>query len=157
MAFIDVLPNNPDVSRYANVTMAVGRGAPNRRADVQLVQYMLRELFRNPTEQDPPLIPPEERVYVDGRFGPNTRKGIIKFQLNLFSQQGRIALDARVDRARHRGISSISQTTYTILWMNYLYKLARPDEFETLLAGDIPDMPSELASELQSSRLALAE
>lgn len=148
MAFINLMPDNPDLPKFVNVGMAVGRGAPNVRNDVLLVQYMLRELFRNPTEHEPRLAPPEEPVRLDGRFGPNTRNAIIKFQLNIISQFGSIRLDARVDRVGLEATSSISQTTYTILWMNYLYKLARPVEFEDLLAGKISDMPPELAAEL---------
>lgn len=148
MAFINLMSHNRDLPKFANVGTAVGRGAPNVRNDVLLVQYMLRELFRNPTEHRPMLVPPEEPVRVDGRFGPNTFKGIAKFQLNIFSQFGSINLDSRVDPARLEAVSSISHTTYTILWMNYLYKLARPVEFEDLLAGKIPGMPPELAAEL---------
>lgn len=148
MAYVCILPGNRDLSKFANVGMAVGRGKPNNRGDVLLVQYLLRELFRNPSEHKPPLVPPEQPVRVDGRFGPNTHKGIVKFKLNIFSQGGSIALDPWVDTARISAVSSISQTTYAILWMNYLYKLARPTEFDDMLAGKGPDMPAELAAEL---------
>jgi hypothetical protein len=148
MANVSILSDNPKLDKYADVTMAVGRGAPNRRDDVLLVQFMLNELFRRADEHVPPLAKPERPVGVDGKFGRNTFDGIVKFQLNIMSQFGSINLDGRIDPARASATSSISQTTYTILWMNYLYKLAWPQEFEDLLAGKIHNMPPELASPL---------
>ena len=59
MANVSILPDNPKIDKYADVTMAVGRGAPNRRDDVLLVQYMLDQLFRRADEHVPPLAKPE--------------------------------------------------------------------------------------------------
>jgi putative chitinase len=66
------------------IEQAVGRGCPNRRGDVVVVQVLLN-LNR------PPALP---QVDVDGAFGPQTEGTIRTFQLDAL---GATAADGRVD------------------------------------------------------------
>jgi hypothetical protein len=132
---------------FYNVDAAVGRGAANRRDDVLLVQYMLRENFKllNTFKRDPF---PGGPVEVDGSAGPQTLAAILHFQKTLKKGGSSIATDGRVDPPVNEGtVGSISNTQYTILFLNLGFKDARPQDFPRL--SQATDCPVEIRQRLR--------
>lgn len=90
---------------FVNVEHAVGRGAPNRRDDVKLVQYLLNAIGY--------------RLVPDGFCGPKTQRAIQEFQEKMRASGTRTVPDGRVDRARgEQAFGAISNTVYAIVELN---------------------------------------
>ena len=108
---------------FYNLDSAVGPHAPNRQADVMLVQFFLRELARDQTVA--PQTRPKSPITVDGMYGPSLGQWILWFQnaMNAKRPGGTLA-DGRVDPARGTYLdkSSISRTQYTIVGLNASYR-----------------------------------
>ena len=123
---------------FYSVSAAVGPGAPNRREDVLLVQYLLRESFKGPGFLAHPF--PGPPLVVDGVASPNLFAAIVHFQRVARLRGRTIATDGRVDAPvgeQMRG--SISQTQYTIIFLNSAYDQARPQDYPRVSkAGDCP-------------------
>ena len=107
---------------FYNLDQAVGPRAPNQRADVLLVQFFLRELFRQPD-----LLPdkPPGDLAVDGVFGPVTAQWISQYQKQLVRKGFGVQADNRVDPAQGElafSKGSISHKRYTIWHMNQSYR-----------------------------------
>ena len=111
---------------YYNLTDAVGPGALNRRSDVLLVQYLLREVYKSPAAR-PPTKPPGAAIQVTGTADQATFAHILHYQQSLKSGGRNVATDGRIDPARgDQSRGSISGTQYTILFLNLSFKKARP-------------------------------
>ena len=138
------------MTKFYNVTDAVGAGTPNRKLDVMLVQYFLKRIYEHP-EYAPAM--PQGKMVVDGVCGPITKNWILKFQLDANEEFGGVALDRRVDRARGGAAGqkkgTISGTFYTVLFMNDAFNDRYPQEFNNPQA--MKDAPAELRLALQSS------
>jgi hypothetical protein len=129
-----------------NLTMAVGNNGPNKRDDVMLVQFFIKRIFENPTRsrRPPDSLKP---LVIDGICGPITTSWIDFYQDDVAKDGADlIRVDHLVDRARRRGVSSISQTVYTICWMNLDFRNSgrMVGEFEDV--HNDPEVPPELAS-----------
>jgi hypothetical protein len=150
MAFVDRLDGSEVTledgfdGHFFNVSMAVGSGAPNRRDDVMLVQYLLRSIYSHSANFEPPIERPNGRdMEIDGRFGQTTSKWITHFQREVRNRRGvPIRADGRVDKSDSGGISSISQTVYTIIALNKGLQIANPEAFADPVND--PDCPAEL-------------
>src|SRR5918994_4830728 len=58
---------DPTLTIFYNVSMTVGKKSdPNRRDDVLLVQFFLREVYKQPLNLDPPMFPPGGMFHPDG-------------------------------------------------------------------------------------------
>jgi len=145
MAFRDIslTADDPAFPSFYNLSMAVGDWAPNRKDDVMLVQFLLREVYKGPAF-DPPLPKPEGEMKVDGIFGPITKRFLFTFQTDMRKRGGLLSADGRADRVRGF-TSSISQTMYTVFFLNIKVNQVRDDFQELHLAKDIPQ---ELAFQL---------
>jgi peptidoglycan hydrolase-like protein with peptidoglycan-binding domain len=131
---------------FYNVDTAVGQGCPNRRDDVLLVQYFLRESFKGVSDfkKDPF---PGGVLAVDGRAGPQTFAAIRHFQKVSKAKGFSSAQDGRVDPpVGEKFHGSISQTQYTILTMNVAFKKARPQDWPRVSKAS--DCPGELRPRL---------
>lgn len=127
MGFIDTT-TDPKTPIFYNVIHAVGRDCPNQRDDVKLVQFLLREVYKNPNAKAP-----QGEMKVDGICGPTTLNWILKFQLNVLYEDKSIIVDGRVDRVRNNSAAgSISQKLYTLLWLNFTLSIQDPATFATL-------------------------
>lgn len=120
------------------VDAAVGPGRPNKRADVLLVQYFLREIFKGfPAFRREPF---PGVVAVDGIASTQTFAAILHFQKVAKKEGKNIATDGIVDaQVGEQGYGTISGTQYTIIFMNETFKKARPTDWTRVsLAGDCP-------------------
>src|SRR5262245_39463901 len=121
MAYRDL--NSPDPALdtgFYNVNRAVGKGAPNRRADVMLVQLLLKRYYAKIGAVVPEIRSPAGEMAVDGYYGPITARWIAQFQILQKSKfPAGIATDGVVDRAKAPWVGSISGTTYMILALNH--------------------------------------
>jgi len=129
MGFIDTAPGTT-LPVFYNVVHAVGDLCPNQKDDVKLVQYLLMAVY----EKMPAEMRPKGEIGVTGYCGGATRNWILKFQLDVSSQEpGRIAVDRRVDRIRDKSlIGKISKTTYTLAFLNANAAHYNPEKFAAL-------------------------
>jgi hypothetical protein len=119
MGFIDTLENQKFLPVFYNVEHAVGKGCPNIRDDVKLVQYLLIAFYDKGAPARGWQKPPGQ-LTVTGFCGPTTMSWILHFQRNCYKDFGGDAsLDNRVDRVRNGKIrGTISSKVYTLLWLN---------------------------------------
>lgn len=120
------MPRVMQVKNAANVSLAytvdavVGAGGINNRADVLLVQHLLRLAWQDvPTSKG--FRPPGETkpLNADGIYGPTTQRFITFFQEEAKRRGAPVLQDGRVDAVISGGPrGSISNTMYTILAMN---------------------------------------
>ena len=130
-------------SGFFNVGKPVGRGAPNQRGDVMLVQLLLKKFY----DKNKDVAAPGGKMVVDGVPGPTTQRWINTFQRQQNPKfPNGVALDGVVDRAKAPWIATISRTLYTILVLNFyleqsdpqgLVKLPFDKECPSLLAGEL--------------------
>ena len=139
MATVSLLQFADQRALIYNINSAVGPGAPNRRDDVFLVQYFLREAFKGllAFQQEPGV------VSVDGIAGSQTFAAILHFQKvtkKLGTGQA-ISTDGRVDPpVGEQTLGSILHTKYTIIFLNQAYQRARPGDYPHVsLAADCPN------------------
>jgi peptidoglycan hydrolase-like protein with peptidoglycan-binding domain len=146
MARITLLPPasfNRDNFFY-NVDTAVGAGCPNKRDDVLLVQYFIVTINNNPNVFSPPIptipLKPNQIFRPDGVAGPITVRAIEHFQQVGQDRGNNITVDGRVDKASGSGFGTISNTQFTIIFLNNAYRNIRVGAFQniTILAGDCP-------------------
>lgn len=132
MGFIDTAPGT-NMPVFFNVVHAVGKNCPNVRDDVKLVQFLLMAFY----DKQPSEIRPKGDIAVTGFCGGATMNWILKFQLDVsLSHPGKIATDNRVDRIRDktRLVGSISNTVYTLAFLNANVAVLNPEAFTALPA-----------------------
>lgn len=122
---------------------------PNKREDVMLVQYLLKRVYQQGQNCNPPLKSgvgdPHSPITlkIDGLCGPKTQGAIERFQLEMRRNGRSIATDGCVDtELGDSSTSSVSKTGYTISWLNKYFWILYP-----VLAPDIsadPECPPEL-------------
>lgn len=147
--------NNPVVPILYLIDQAVGMGAPNRRGDVLLVQFMIRILQEQPQKWDG--IPFDFRmpgggvISVDGHCGPQTLKHLANFRA-VYDQGAKdspetMLRDARVDPlVGHSPVGPRTGHVLTILRLNQGVAAAiGRDRFMRLNAE--PLFPQEIAGE----------
>ncbi len=122
---------------------------PNKRDDVMLVQYLLKRVYQQGHNAQPPLKSGSgdphspAALKIDGLCGSKTQGAIEQFQLEMRRNGRNIATDGCVDSERgESATASVSKTGYTISWLNKYFWILYP-----LLAPDIsidPECPPEL-------------
>lgn len=146
MARIGVFQYQGKACLYYNIHAAVGPGAPNRRDDVLLVQYLLRECFKSKSFVANPF--PGGVVSVDGAAGQQTFAAIRHFQAVGKAKGYNLAQDGRVDvPATDTQVASISGTSYTILNLNNHFGYLRRQNWGQVSRA--ADCPAELRVPLQ--------
>jgi hypothetical protein len=147
MAFVTHYTNKAGEEKVLyNVTMAVGPNAANRRDDVMLVQYMLKRIYERPKYSNFTLSPQQGTMIVDGLFGPTTARWIRHFQTDVRIAGGNILVDGRIDSDTESGISTISETEYTIAFINYAFRSHYPEIHAKMPTH--PDVPAEVKAAL---------
>jgi hypothetical protein len=128
MGFIDTSPVIPVLY---NVIHAVGVNCPNKRDDVMMVQYLLLNFYKN---VQPKEATPKGNMTVDGICGGITKNWIKKFQTDLMLRNLSIYADGRVDRIRNTAslTGSISNTIYTLAWLDWYVAQIAPVEYAAL-------------------------
>jgi hypothetical protein len=103
-----------DPSTFYNVGASVGSGGYNIRGDVMLVQFMLQQLgFEGGWAAG------LKAIDTDGYYGPITASWIKRFQEYIQTYvTTAIFVDYNVDPSSNTGVSSISETIYTIVYLN---------------------------------------
>lgn len=118
--------NRKEMTSGGGITTMTTTFSPNEKDDVMLVQYLLKKVYQRSHQTEGRLSPgisdPAE-LKIDGQLGPLTQGAIEHFQIQLRRAGASIATDGSVDP--ETGLTStISQTGYTITWLNkYLWTL----------------------------------
>src|SRR5262245_13127898 len=96
---------------FYNPDDAVGPNCPNRRSDVMLVQFFLRQIFSHPKRAA--SRPAGEPIKISGTFDAATAAWIRHHQ-GVVAKRHSVLVDGRVDRARGEQFtkSSVSRTHY---------------------------------------------
>lgn len=136
--------------------ISVGKNGNNyRRADVQLVQFFLRDWYkRNPGQHH--HLPQSSRgklIKIDGICGNTTNSAIYGLQKFIRSDGGNIVADGLVDVA-HSTLSTITSSVYTIHYLNRIFrKYGDGNEHHGNLENhpDIIAYAPELQSELKAA------
>lgn len=145
MAFIDLDSEDPSGNAsFYNVNEAVGWGGSNWDEDVKVVQFFLKRVYT--TERYKPLKPWGEMV-PDGKCGPITRAWISKFQQDVRKFGSNCMVDGIVNKAGNESnadnwTASISQTHYTIRFLNNVLRKADTYMYKTLTSN--PEVPGDL-------------
>lgn len=131
---------------------SVGKGGNNtRRADVQLVQFFLKQFFaKNPELFKRLPVNHTGGFAIDGICGGQTNTGILLFQQKMHAEKWAIGIDGLVDVPK--GLtSSISRRHYTICWLNKWFKDngEGTEHYETLenhpdIKASAPELRTEL-------------
>jgi hypothetical protein len=116
------------VVKDENSTTIYGYYQPNRSDDVMLVQYLLKRVYQraqaanlNGGSSHP------DQLKVDGIWGPRTQAAIEQYQLEMARNGRSIATDGVVDSEKGSSTTaSISQTGYTISWLNKYFWVLWP-------------------------------
>lgn len=145
-------------NQMQTVTKFTASYEPNQRDDVMLVQYLLKRVHQQGQNCNPPLKSgvgdphSPTTLKIDGIYGPKTQGAIEQFQLEMRRNGRSIATDGCVDSERgDSATSSVSQTGYTISWLNKYFWLLYPS-----LAPDIrvdPECPPELKQAVSNNGL----
>lgn len=136
--------STPDVTAAYAVDAPVGTGCANNRADVLLVQHLLRIAW-NDAPSSKGFRPPGETkpLTVDGVWGPTSARFLKFFQEEAQRRGAKVLLDQRVDPCVSGGAQgSISHTFYTALALNAA-RNSRQQGNQADIAQD-PGFPAEL-------------
>ncbi|HEY2416188.1 MAG TPA: hypothetical protein VGI40_28365 [Pirellulaceae bacterium] len=151
MARVSLVQTTQGPRNFYNVDGTVGPGGLNRRDDVLLVQYFLNAAFDSSVFSDSQ--PPDGDLDIDGRPGPKTFSAILHFQTVMRKKGHAIATDGRVDPPTGEEIrGSISNTQYTIIYLNLAYAFDRPDDWPAV--SEASDCPAELKTLLKEPKFA---
>ncbi len=149
-------PGNVLIIHTINETI-VGRGNGNnkRLADVQLVQFFLRQFYKQHPElfrRLPKTRTGNGQIKIDGIFGGQTETGILLFQRFQNAFGARILSEDGIVNVASTEISKISRTLYTILALNEHFRrfgdgkeLHNQLEKHPDIIGSAPELLSELS------------
>ena len=133
-----------------SVEQAVGRGCPNKRADVLLVQFMLYVVDQTPGKNTWNMTRRAELIKINGRFDDLTGSYIELFQRQL---QGKLHLahDSRIDPLSG-GVWYGARTGVfmTMAALNMTYMEALGDDAIAAMVKH-PQFPSEIRTSIQVS------
>jgi hypothetical protein len=106
---------------FYNLESNVGYGCPNKRTDVLLVQFFLREILNQADSLA--ARPPGKDLSVDGLFGSQTEAWIRAYQSFVKSKGKNIVVDGKVNAAPADYSARIrGNTAYTIAHLNATYR-----------------------------------
>lgn len=145
MASVDILHTPAGIRLFYNVDAAVGQGCPNRRPDVLLVQYLLKEGCKAPglAEIQAGAGFVQTAMDITGVWDQIWGGYLSNYLLTLKRRGKPIVHDRRVDpvvAAQSRG--AIHHMQYTILYLNLGYGDLRPNDLPRM--ADVGDCPGEL-------------
>ena len=148
MARVSLVQTSQGPRNFYNVDGPVGPGGLNKREDVLLVQYFLNAAFETPKFADSPFTGDMKN---DGVPDQTTFAAILHFQTVMKRKGSTIATDGRVDPPTGEQIrGSISNTQYTILFLNLAYALDRPDDWPAV--SEATDCPPDLRIPLREPK-----
>lgn len=138
---------------------SVGKGGYNyKRSDVQLVQFFLRQFYKNHPELFVLLPKTKSKsnfIIIDGIYGPQTEAGILLYQKSVAEKGTPVKVDGLVDVA-NSVISSISKTTYTIILLNANFRYFGEGKEHIRNLENHPDIKAyapELQAELSGAKV----
>src|SRR3954447_17155522 len=97
MARIDVLRGRIGSYLFYNVEAAVGKGCPNQRIDVLLVQYLLNENMRLKSFSYIPSTVVDRNVQITGIWNQTWDVFLLNYQNDLKQRGKPVVRDGRVD------------------------------------------------------------
>lgn len=143
MASVDILdlPSQGGKVLIYDLDQPVGPNLPNRRDDVLLVQYMMREVPKSGRFKPDPFPAP---LTVDGVPGPGLFANIKHFQnlqkLRLAGKHS--ATDGRIDPIPSTSAISTTGVQYNMVTLNLAFQVSRPKDYPLMAAAN--DCPNEL-------------
>lgn len=121
--------------QFYTVERAVGKGSPNQRDDVLLVQFFIRRIL----EGFNVTIPGERPLAIDGQCGRQTQRYIQFFQKDLNTSYGKhIVEDGVVSPMANRAglVGKSDKIIYTMVALNTNYSDRYGKEWHSNLAID---------------------
>lgn len=109
------------------VEQTVGRGCPNRRDDVMLVQFFLKVATDGGVPSGGYGPPGQQPIKIDGIYGHQTQAYIDYYQAENSRRNPASPLkaDGRVDPVHGKALGSVTQSVYTILALNVTFQNVR--------------------------------
>jgi hypothetical protein len=130
------LLSNPakHLNHFYNIDRAVGRGCPNGREDVLLVQLFLRRVLEG--YNDP--VPGEKPLLIDGSYGSQTQRYIDHWQkgTNLVNPTAVVADGVISSISERSGLGSRSGRVFGLILLNIQYSDRWGKEWHSNLAHD---------------------
>jgi hypothetical protein len=156
MANVDVVHTHDGNMLFYNVDAAVGKGCPNRRPDVLLVQYLLKECCKAPKLAyiRTSVLSDEKYMKITGTWDQDWDTYLLNYQNELKHRGMSISKDGRVDPVAGLPRGPIHHTQYTILYLNLGYGALRPGDLPRL--ADVGDCPGELRDLLKPEFVSAA-
>ena len=146
-----LLTDSPEHPLVLDIDEPVGKGCPNRKLDVYVVQYLLKLVIDSPKTSRKMDILPATPLQIDGIFGERTAEAIRFFQVNGSRGPLAVGTDGRVEPTRGGTYAgSVSGKLRTIILLNkYYYELYGRNAI--LAVHQHPLFPKELARALSLS------
>ena len=141
MARVDLLHGRQLHHLVYNIDAAVGKGAPNRRDDVLLVQYLLKNAS---TLGFPQVFNWSLLNYPLNGVWDRNWQGLLQAYIDADSGIGnKMVSDGRIDAVPDGRVSGpIHHRQYVIVVLNLKYSIVRSDDYPSM-AG-VADCPAEL-------------
>jgi hypothetical protein len=146
-----VYPGGATWGGLKTTTTYTASNEPNQRDDVMLVQYLLKRIYQRGNAAQPPLNQGNGTILlkIDGMYGPKTQRAIEQFQIEMARNGRSVAADGCVDpELGDSATSSISQTGYTISWLNKYFFVLWPEVYPDIRID--PECPMELRASLSN-------
>jgi hypothetical protein len=146
-----LLTDSPEHPLVLDIDEPVGKGCPNRKLDVYVVQYLLKSVIDSPKTSRKMDILPATPLNIDGIFGERTAEAIRFFQVSGSRGPLAVGTDGRIDPTRGGTYAgSVSGKLRTIILLNkYYYELYGRNAI--LAVHQHPLFPKELTRALSLS------
>jgi len=151
VARVDLLQTPAQFHLFYNVDAAVGKNAPNRKDDVLLVQYLLKNAS---TLGFPQVFQWNVLNYpLAGVWDRNWQSLLEVYTETEIGAGNKMVADGRVDRPAGGRVSGpVHHRQYTIVVLNLRYAIVRPSDYPRL--AEVADCPGELRVPLKWKVLA---
>jgi hypothetical protein len=138
---------------FYDLDHAVGPGAPNRRDDVLLVQYFMKQVPNSRRFQSAPFPAP---LNVNGIADQSLFANIRHFQAACRKINPLLSVvDGKIDPVPgDKNRSPTSKAQYSIINLNLLFRDARPIDYERV--SEAADCPADLRKQLAPRFMAMA-
>ncbi len=136
------------LEQFYNVDSSVGKGQTNKGDDVLLVRFFLSEIKGAAVSDVIGFNPPGTLPINNPTWDQQLTDWIMAFQTALKHQGSNVYVDGIVSAARGTAtqLSTISHTTYTIVFLNRAYKTNHPKSHAAL--WEDPKAPAPLRAAL---------
>jgi hypothetical protein len=140
MAKVDLLFGRHQNHLFYNVDAAVGKDCPNRKDDVVLVQYLLK----NATKAFPAVFKWDLLNYPIAGVWDRNWHGLMGAYIEAERSAGnKLVSDGRVDPVVGGHVRGpVHHLQYLIVFLNLEYSVLRPTDYPRM--ADVGDCPSEL-------------